>query len=120
MRVRAGRAIGQDQEREAMTSRQPGTTAPGTTGETGRPVAGPRAARPGQPWAQVVPLALLILLGLAGLRGVVTAPRWNGPLRHEGVAIGLALEVILGVLLAAAVRRRSRAARTAMLGAWGS
>jgi hypothetical protein len=36
------------------------------------------------------------------------------------VAIGLALEVILGVLLAAAVRRRSRAARTAMLGAWGS
>ena len=98
-----------------MTSRQPGTTAPGTTGETGRPVAGPRAA-PGQPWTQVVPVALLILLGLAGLRGVVTAPRWNGSLRHEGVAIGLALEVILGVLLAATVRRRSKAAHTAMLG----
>jgi hypothetical protein len=84
-----------------MTSRQPGTTAPGTTGEVETPDAGPRAA-PGRPWTQVLPLTLLIVLGLAGLRGAVTAPRWNGPLRHDGVAIGLALEVILGVLLAAA------------------
>jgi Domain of unknown function (DUF4129) len=99
-----------------MTSRQPGTTVPGTAAETGPPAAGPRAA-PGQPWTQVVPLTLLILLGLAGLRGVVTAPRWDGPLRHDGVAVGLALEVILGVLLAATVRRRVNAARAALLGA---
>jgi hypothetical protein len=99
-----------------MTSRQPGRTAPGTTGEVGTPDAGPRAA-PGQPWTQVVPLTLLILLGLAGLRGVVTAPRWNGPLRHDGVVIGLALEVILGVLLVATLRRRSKASHAALLGA---
>ena len=90
-----------------MTSRQPGTTAPGTAPNTGTPGAGPRAA-PGQAWALVVPLTLLILLGLAGLRGVVSAPHWNGPLRHDGVVIGLVLEVILGVLLVITVRRRVR------------
>jgi Domain of unknown function (DUF4129) len=63
-----------------------------------------------------VPLALLIILGLAGLRGTVTAPHWNGPLRHDGVVIGLALEVILGVLLVMTARRRSRATRAAGLG----
>ncbi len=83
-----------------MTSRQPGTTAP----DTGTPGAGP-----GQAWALVVPLTLLILLGLAGLRGVVSAPHWNGPLRHDGVVIGLVLEVILGILLVITVRRRAAA-----------
>jgi hypothetical protein len=97
-----------------MTSRQPGTTAPGATSNPGLPDAGPRAAR-GQSWMLVLPLTLLILLGLAGLRGVVTAPRWNGPLRHDGVVIGLALEAILGVLLAAMVRRRLRVSRAALL-----
>jgi len=87
-----------------MTSRQPGRTAP----DTGTPGAGP-----GQAWALVVPLTLLILLGLAGLRGVVSAPHWNGPLRHDGVVIGLVLEVILGVLLVITVRRRSAAANAA-------
>jgi hypothetical protein len=62
-----------------------------------------------------VPLALLIILGLAGLRGTVTPPHWDGPLRHDGAVIGLVLEVILGVLLLLATRRRSRAARAAML-----
>jgi len=99
-----------------MTS-QPGTT--GRTGEpegTGRPRrAGPRPAS-GLSWPLVLPLTLLIILGLAGLRGAVTAPRWNGPLRHDSVVIGLALEVILGVLLAAAIRRRSRALRATVLG----
>jgi hypothetical protein len=98
-----------------MSSRQPGTTGPETTGETGMPGDGPRAA-PGQPWTQVLPLVLLILLGLAGLRGVVTAPGWNGPLQHDGVVIGLTLEVVLGVLLAATVRRRARASRAALAG----
>ncbi|MGH3230774.1 MAG: DUF4129 domain-containing protein [Streptosporangiaceae bacterium] len=96
-----------------MTS-QPGTTGPGTTGDTGTPDAGPRAG-PGSAWPLVLPLTLLVILGLAGLRGAVTAPRWNGPLRHDGLGIGLALEVILAILLVLTYRRRSRALRAAPL-----
>ena len=94
---------------------QPGTTGPGTTGDTGTPEAGPRAGS-GLSWPLVLPLTLLVILGLAGLRGAVTAPRWNGPLRHDALAIGLALEVILGLLLVLTYRRRSQAMRTALLG----
>jgi hypothetical protein len=83
-------------------------------GDTGTPDAGPRAG-PGPSWPLVLPLTLLVILGLAGLRGAVTAPRWNGPLRHDGPVIGLALEVILGILLVLTIRRRSRAARAAQL-----
>jgi hypothetical protein len=97
-----------------MTS-QPGTTGPGTTGDTGIPDAGSRAG-PGPSWPLVLPLTLLVILGLAGLRGAVTAPRWNGPLRHDGLVIGLALEVILGVLLVLTYRRRSRAMRAVFSG----
>jgi Domain of unknown function (DUF4129) len=108
-----------------MTSRQPGTTPPGMTPPG-------TAGRAGAPWPLVLPLALLIVLGLAGLRGVVARPRWNGPLNQDGVAIGLALEVVLGALLVITVRRRSaslnaqsvnlvaaklRGALTALLGA---
>ena len=46
----------------------------------------------------------------------MTTPRWNGPLRHDGLVIGLALEVILGVLLVLTHRRRSRASRAALIG----
>jgi Domain of unknown function (DUF4129) len=102
-------------------SSQPGTTGrAGTPGETGdphpgqTPEAGPRRAAD-QPWPLVLPLALLIILGLAGLRGALTAPRWNESARHDGVAIGLVLEVILVALLVLMARRRSRAARAAML-----
>ncbi len=49
--------------------------------------------------ARLLPLVLLVVLVIAGLRGVVPAPRWNGPLKADGVAIGLALEVVFGVLL---------------------
>ena len=94
---------------------QPGTTGPGTTGDTGTPDAGPRAGS-GLSWPLVLPLTLLVILGLAGLRGAVTAPQWNGPLRHDGPAIGIALEVILVVLLVLTIRRRSRAMRAALLG----
>ena len=59
----------------------------------------------------MLPLTLLVILGLAGLRGAMTRPRWNGPLRHDGLVIGLALEVILGVLLLLTYRRRARAMR---------
>jgi hypothetical protein len=62
--------------------------------------------------ARLLPLALLVVLAIVGLRGVVPAPRWNGPLRAEGVAIGIALEVVLGVLLVITLRR-DRAERQA-------
>ena len=76
--------------------------------DTRAPDPGP-SARPGPSWPLVLPLTLLVILGLAGLRGAVTRPRWNGPLRHDGLVIGLALEVILGVLLLLTYRRRARA-----------
>src|SRR5487761_1848263 len=78
--------------------------------DTRAPDPGPSAG-PGPCWPPVLPLTLLVILGLAGLRGAVTAPRWNGPLRHDGLVIGLALEVILGVLLLLTYRRRARAMR---------
>src|ERR1022692_3526388 len=62
---------------------------------------------------RLLPLVLLIILVIAGLRGAVAAPRWNGPLRAEGVPIGLALEVVLGALLAVTLRREGAARRAA-------
>jgi hypothetical protein len=59
--------------------------------------------------ARVAPLVLLVVLVIAGLRGVVPAPRWNGPLRADGLAVGIALEVVFGVLLVI-VRVREAAA----------
>jgi len=51
---------------------------------SGRPGATP------QDWLlRLLPLALLIILGLAGLRGVVATPRWNGPLHRDALVIGL-------------------------------
>ena len=78
--------------------------------DTGTPDGGPRAGS-APSWPLVLPLTLLVILGLAGLRGAVTRPRWNGPLRHDSLVIGLALEVILGLLLVLTYRRRSRAIR---------
>jgi Domain of unknown function (DUF4129) len=60
--------------------------------------------------ARLLPLVLLVVLVIAGLRGTVPAPRWDGPLRADGVAIGIALEVVFGVLLLV-VRARAAAAR---------
>jgi uncharacterized protein DUF4129 len=65
-----------------------------------------------QQLARLLPLALLVVLAFAGLRGAVHAPRWNGPFRAQGVAIGIALEVVLGVLLVITLRR-DRAERRA-------
>jgi hypothetical protein len=59
----------------------------------------------------VLPLALLIILGLTGLHGAATKPRWDGPLHRDGVVIGLALEVVLGVLLTVTIRRRAASAK---------
>jgi Domain of unknown function (DUF4129) len=83
-----------------MTSRQPGTSRAGSRGR-------PRDQGSAPDWLLVLPLALLIILGLAGLRGAVAAPTWNGPLHRDGVAIGIALEVVLGILLVITIRRRS-------------
>ncbi len=77
-----------------MTSRQPETTPPGTGGREARGLL-----------VRMLPLALLIILGLAGLRGTVTEPRWDGPLHRDGLVIGL----VLGVLLVIAWRRRAAA-----------
>lgn len=66
-----------------------------------------------QQLARLLPLALLAVLVIAGLRGAVPAPKWNGPLRGDGVAIGLALEVVLGVLLVIILRREAAARRAA-------
>src|SRR5277367_5603184 len=63
--------------------------------------------------ARLLPLVLLIILVAAGLRGEVSTPRWNGPLKADGVAIGLALEVILGALLIVTLRRDAVARRLA-------
>ncbi|HEX4290697.1 MAG TPA: DUF4129 domain-containing protein [Trebonia sp.] len=62
---------------------------------------------------RLLPLALLVILVVAGLRGEVSAPRWNGPLKADGVAIGLALEVVLGALLIVTLRRDAAARRLA-------
>ena len=66
-----------------------------------------------QQLARLLPLALLVVLVFAGLRGAVPAPRWNGPLRAGGVTIGLALEGVLGVLLVITLHRGAAAARAA-------
>jgi hypothetical protein len=66
-----------------------------------------------QQLARLLPLALLVVLAIAGLRGAVAVPRWNGPLRAEGVAIGVILEIVLGVLLVITIRRDFAADRAA-------
>ena len=90
-----------------MTSHQPGAMQPGTTGHEGTPDGGPHPALAQQWLVRLLPLALLIILGLAGLRGAVTTPRWDGPLHRDGLVIGLALEVVLSTLLVITIWRRS-------------
>jgi uncharacterized protein DUF4129 len=63
--------------------------------------------------ARLLPLVLLVILIAAGLRGGASVPRWNGPLRADGVPIGLALEVILAGLLIVTLRRDAAARRAA-------
>ncbi len=69
-----------------MTSRQPG-------------------AAPQHWLLRLLPLILLIILGLAGLRGAVATPRWDGPLHRNGVAVGITLEVVLLILFLVTIRR---------------
>lgn len=64
-----------------------------------------------QQLARLLPLGLLILLVIAGLRGQVASPGWNGPLTADAVLIGVALEVVLGTLLVITLVRDGRARR---------
>jgi hypothetical protein len=47
---------------------------------------------------RVGPVVLLVLLAMAGLRGALAAPRWNGPLRGAGIGIGVVLIAVLVTL----------------------
>jgi hypothetical protein len=100
-----------------MTSRQPETMPPETTGHAAIPgVSGMRGER-GTAGARhrlvsaprwpvlVLPLTLLVIVGLTGLRGEITGPGWDGPLHGHPVAVGLALEVVLGIMLVITTRR---------------
>jgi hypothetical protein len=66
-----------------------------------------------QQFARLLPVVLLVVLVIVGLRGAVASPRWNGPLKAGGVAVGLVLEVVLGVLLVITLRREAAAKRAA-------
>ena len=53
----------------------------------------------------VLPLALMIVVALAGLRGELHGLRWDGPLHGDPVAVGVVLEAILAIMLVIAARR---------------
>ena len=56
--------------------------------------------RAGPALPRLLLIALLLAGVLVGLRGGFTAPGLHGPLRHDSVAVGAALEAMLAVLLA--------------------
>lgn len=58
--------------------------------------------------SRLVPVTLLVILALAGLRGAVAAPRWDGPLHRYGVQVGVAVELIFAPLLAITLIRMRR------------
>jgi hypothetical protein len=105
-----------------MSNRRTGAEPiPGAAATPGQPDiqgAGLRDARSQGVLVRVLPVALLIILGLAGLHGAVSLG-WDGPLHRDVAAVGGALEVVLGTLLVLTLRRRSaylaaqRASRTA-------
>ena len=116
-----------------MTSRQPESMPPGTSGYAAISSAGPgdgglrgdreagarhRGASASRWPVLVLPLTLLIIVGLAGLGGEIAGLRWDGPLHGDPVAVGLALEVVLGIMLVIAMRRLS--ARTVNAGPAGA
>ena len=70
-----------------------------------------------QAWARPALATGLLALVAAGLRNRVPAPSLDGPFRHDGLLIGLLLEVVLAGLLAALAVRNSRAPRDAVLAA---
>ena len=107
-----------------MKSRQPVIVPPGTTGHAafpgldGRPgdrgLADARHHSGSAPrWPTLVlPVTALIVVGLAGLRGHVTRPQWDGPLHGDPVAVGVTLEIVLGIMLVISIRRLATRERT--------
>ena len=99
-----------------MTSRQPGAMPPGTAGhaevpgENGEPGGGDRGAGlTAQYWlVGVLPVALLIVVGLAGLRGAVGTLSWDGPLHRDAAVVGVVLEVVIVTLFVILLVRRGR------------
>jgi Domain of unknown function (DUF4129) len=81
----------------------------------GRPEAGPRTGESRQPLARVVLAALLVVAVVAGLRGEVRPLSFRSLPRSHDAAVGLALEAVLAVLMAALVIRRRRAPDAALL-----
>jgi hypothetical protein len=87
----------------------------GTAGGTGTSGITPRDGDRGKPaltaqdWLlRLLPLTLLIIAGLAGLRGAVGDLQWNGPLHRDALAVGVVLEVVIVTMLVILlVRRRS-------------
>ena len=54
-----------------------------------------------QDWlVRLLPVALLIVVGLAGLRGAVGPVSWDGPLHREAVIVGVDLEAVIATLVA--------------------
>ena len=62
---------------------------------------------------RLLPLALLIVAGLAGLRGAAGTPRWDGPLHQDAVVVGVVLEVVIVILFVILLVRRSRGSQEA-------
>jgi hypothetical protein len=97
-----------------MTSRKPGVTPPDEDGE--KPGGGERAGAglTAQDWLlRLGPLALLIVAGLAGLRGAVGTPRWDGPLHRDPVAVGAVLEVLIVTMFVVLLLRLRRGSQEA-------
>jgi len=61
--------------------------------------------------------ACLLILAAVALRGEVAAPALTGPLRRDGLPVGIVLEAVLACLLAALIVRHSRAPRGALIAA---
>ncbi len=80
-----------------MTASQ-GARAPGEPGiQRGRP-----------PGLTPVLAGLFIVGVLVGLRGGFAPPRLHGPLRHDGIGVGITLEAVLAVLFTALLIRQRR------------
>ena len=86
----------------------PGRAHPMTAGErAGAP--GERRIQPGlSPGLTPVLVGLFVVGVLVGLRGGFAAPGLHGPLRHDGIGVGIALEAVLAVLLSALLIRQRR------------
>jgi len=101
-----------------MTSRQPGAMPPRIAGHaeapgdgSEKPDGGERAGAglTAQDWlVRLLPVALLIVVGLAGLRGAVGTLRWDGPLHQDAVVLGVVLEVVIVTLFVILLVRNGR------------